>query len=274
MRHEQVLVIVNSRKDALAILDHLEAGDGVYHLSTLLCGAHRRQVLMEVKKRLDDQGGSTVRLISTQVVEAGVDFDFPIVYRAVGPLDRIVQAAGRCNREGKPAKGEVIIFEPEDGSAPRGPYKQGMEKARFLLNEHPVTELHNPEIYLEYFQLLFSDINMDPHRIQEYREQLNYPEVARRYRMIEGKTVSVVVPYGDGMERLERWLAVPTKEGWLKLQPYLVSLYEYEAIQFEKDGWMQPVVEGLYRWLGSYDAKTHRGIRQAVYDPADLMVGR
>lgn len=270
-QHKQVLVIVNSRKDALAILHHLGPIDGVYHLSTLLCGAHRRQVLKEVKERLCPQEGGTVRLISTQVVEAGVDLDFPIVYRAIGPLDRIVQAAGRCNREGRAATGEVIIFDPEEGSAPRGPYKQGMEKARFLLHEHPVTELHNPEIYLEYFQLLFSDINMDPHRIQEYREQLNYPEVARRYRMIEGSTVSVVVPYGDGMERLARWLHVPTWEGWLRLQPYLVSLYEHEAMQFAKAGLMEPVAAGLYRWLGSYD---DWGIGQAVYDPSDLVVGR
>ena len=73
------------------------------------------------------------------------------------------------------------------------------------------------------------------------------------------------------MERLARWVHVPTWEGWLRLQPYLVSLYEHEAMQFAKAGLMEPVAAGLYRWLGSYG---DWGIGQAVYDPSDLVVGR
>lgn len=109
----QVLTIVNTKKDALALLDALNDPEAL-HLSTLLCGAHRRAVITEVKRRLN--AGEACRLVSTQVVEAGVDIDFPLVLRAFGPLDSIIQAAGRANREGKLAgKGRVIIFDPLEG---------------------------------------------------------------------------------------------------------------------------------------------------------------
>ncbi len=120
-KRTQIMVVLNSRKDALRLLDELKETSGVFHLSTLLCGWHRKTVLRLVKRRL--QHGLPVRLVSTQVVEAGVDIDFPEVWRALGPLDRIVQAAGRCNREGRILeKGQVVIFEPVDGRMPRGEY--------------------------------------------------------------------------------------------------------------------------------------------------------
>src|SRR5690606_11092023 len=120
----------NTIADALALLNALDDPDAL-HLSTLLCGAHRRDVLMMVRQRLES--GEPCRLVATQVVEAGVDIDFPLVLRALGPLDRIVQAAGRCNRSGRLERGRVVIFQPAEGGAPRGAYHTGTDLTAIIL---------------------------------------------------------------------------------------------------------------------------------------------
>jgi CRISPR-associated endonuclease/helicase Cas3 len=108
---EQALCIVNTRKHAQVLYQLLPESGENYHLSALMCPEHRLQILATVRQRLDD--GLATRLISTQLIEAGVDIDFPTVYRSMAGLDSISQAAGRCNRNGKQPSGQVHVFHSE-----------------------------------------------------------------------------------------------------------------------------------------------------------------
>ncbi len=271
---EQVLVILNTRRHAMDLLNELRNRkvQGLYHLSTLLCGAHRKAVLKDIKKKLAIDDPKPVCLISTQVVEAGVDLDFPVVYRAMGPLDRIVQAAGRCNREGKRnTKGHFVIFDWPDNSCPPGSYKIGLEDAKMLIQRYGSDRLSDPALYREYFQRLFRDVNLDKRDILPHCRDLNYPEVAQRYRFIED-TIPVVVPcYGDGEgERmLQAYIGYPSRETWRKLMPYVVNIRRQELCSLQS--WLEPVTGHFYRWIGKYDVETHRGLVGPFLDPADLI---
>ena len=107
---EQVLCIVSTRKHAKEIFNRINGN--VFHLSTLMCPIHRKETLAEIRKRLDPKNKQPCRVVSTQLIEAGVDVDFPVVYRSIAGIDSIVQSAGRCNREGKLTEGKVFVFKP------------------------------------------------------------------------------------------------------------------------------------------------------------------
>jgi len=270
-KRNQVMVVLNSRKDALQLLNELKETPNCFHLSTLLCGWHRKAVLRLLQKRL--RHGKPVRLISTQVVESGVDIDFPEVWRAMGPLDRIVQAAGRCNREGQmTTKGQVVIFDPIEERMPKGEYRAGFGLAEFLLKQNDTDPevLHDPALHEEYFRRLYSEQDLDKHKVQPYREMLNFPETAKVFRLISDDTVLVAVNYGQGSQRLNDWKHRPSRTTWRRLQPFVVSLLRREAEKLLTDSWLEPVSEGLYRWIGTYDRI--KGIAEAAYDPADLMI--
>lgn len=276
--NSQALVILNTRKHALELHEELRQRrvDGLYHLSTLLCGAHRKRLLREITARLAIDNPLPIRLISTQVVEAGVDLDFPVVYRVVGPSDRIVQAAGRCNREDKrPEKGKVVIFDFSDNTSPPGAYKIGMDDAKILLSRNAPERLHEPEFYTEYFQMLFRDVDLDKKGIQPYRCDLDYPRVAAKYKLIED-TLPVVIPTYDnheGERRLQQHLKKPSRETWRKLMPFVVNMSYRDLHREEITECLEEVSIGLFRWIGGYDDKTHRGIQGIVRDPADLYIG-
>jgi CRISPR-associated endonuclease/helicase Cas3 len=269
-KYDRVLVIMNTRKKAIELLDVLKEKECL-HLSTLLCGAHRRQVLNKVRGLL--KTGESVYLISTQVVEAGVDLDFPVVYRELGPLDRIVQAAGRCNREGRPELGKVVIFELEGGKQPQGPYKAGIEEAKMLLAEYESLEiLADPEIYKTYFTRLFETIgnDLDAKKIQEKREKLDFPAVADSYHLIEGNTVPMVVRYEGYKRILDEWLYNPNQKNWRMLQPYLVNVFKWEAVKLMQEGMVTEISTNLYIWEGLYDKV--KGIGGMEFDPSDLII--
>jgi CRISPR-associated endonuclease/helicase Cas3 len=273
--HEQALVILNTRKDALAILDQLTNSDDehIFHLSTLLCGQHRRKVLQQVRDRLNPNNSQPCILISTQVVEAGVDLDFPVVYRAIGPLDRIVQAAGRCNREGRrPEKGQVIIFRPQDGKLPPGEYRKAFEETNILLQRENL-DWDNPSIFATYFRRLYMGLNTDAHEVQKYREVFDFPEVAAQFKLIPDDTTPVVIQYDDRAHSLvHRIQRSGLRSGDLKaLQPYLVNLRSHDFRETEE--LRELIAPGVWLWQGNYDRKKGIAIgnRAIVRDPADLI---
>ncbi|MGF1603414.1 MAG: CRISPR-associated helicase Cas3' [Thermosynechococcaceae cyanobacterium] len=275
-QHQQALIVLNTRKDALSVLDtfatntEFVAEDDIFHLSTLLCGKHRREVLAEVRTRLKE--GQPCLLVSTQVVEAGVDIDFPAVYRALGPLDRIVQAAGRCNREGKSEQGRVVIFQPEEGKVPPGEYKAAVDETALLLRREEL-DLHDPSIFSEYFQHLYQQ-GTDKYEIQALRRSLNFPAVSKEFRLIKDETTSVVIRYDDQVSDQIRQIQ---RRGifasdYRALQPYTVSLRDQE-FRKAKD-FCDEIAPGLFIWGGSYHPLKGIGIGgdAIAYDPADLII--
>lgn len=272
-RHQQALIILNTRRDALHVLEKVTAPEvnAVSHLSTLLCGQHRRQVLQQVRDRL--KTNRPCILVSTQVVEAGVDLDFPAVYRAIGPLDRIVQAAGRCNREGKRSqKGQVIIFQPQEGKIPPGEYRKAVDETAQLLNRENL-DWDDPGIFQEYFRRLYQGLETDVQEIQKYRAALDYPEVAARFRLIPDDTTSVVIEYDDRASNLVTKIRRRgLKRGDLQtLQPYLVSLRSREFQQSEE--LRELIAPGIWLWQGNYDPIKGIAIgdEAIIRDPSDLI---
>jgi CRISPR-associated endonuclease/helicase Cas3 len=276
-QHDQALVILNTRKDALAVLDELSDGedcDRLFHLSTLLCGQHRREVLQAVRERIAPANSRPCILVSTQVVEAGVDLDFPVVYRAAGPLDRIVQAAGRCNREGRRTeKGQVIVFRPQDGKLPPGEYRKAFEETDILLRREDLN-WDDPAIFDAYFRRLYQGLNLDTHEVQNCRESRNFPEVAKRFKLIPDDTTAVMVNYrGLASERIQRIQRYGLRSGDLRaLQPYLVNLHDREFKATEK--LRELIAPGVWLWHGGYDDKLGISVGSSaiVRDPADLIV--
>lgn len=236
----QVLCIVNTRQHAQELFEVLGDTRANFHLSTNMVPHHRKRVLAIIRHRL--RRGKPCRVISTQLIEAGVDVDFPTVYRAMGPLEAIVQAAGRCNREGKLQSGQVIVFVPEDHKMPRGDYEVRESLAKTELAEG--RDLNRADAFNEYFRQVYGNVSRAPEvtvfdgkkPFQDAHASLYFGQVADAYRMIEGEMVPVIVR-GYGKERVNQLLQViqypPSKQAsrdaWRALQGYTLNIYAHQA---------------------------------------------
>lgn len=271
----QALVVVNTKKDSVSLLDTL-SDETALHLSTLLCGAHRRDVLKKVRACL--ASGLSCRLIATQVVEAGVDFDFPLVLRAIGPLDRIIQAAGRCNRENCLAEGgRVVVFDPAEGSIPKGDYRSGTDTARNLIGVDGF-DFHDPAMYTTYFRKLYQVVDTDVPKIQELRKHYRFKDVSDNFQMIKDASMPVVVRYRgiDGTDRevdhlLSSLKYLPPRTALRRLQPYIVNIRTYSLQQYQNKGWVRELLPGLWEWIGMYHPV--KGLIEAAIDPEFLVIG-
>ena len=279
--HPSVLCIVNTRGDARAL--HAEMPPGTFHLSARMCGAHRSAVIVKIKERLSN--GIPTRVVATQLVEAGVDLDFPVVYRALTGLDSIAQAAGRCNREGKMSSvGKVVIFVPPKRSPP-GHLRQAEEGGRQLLAER-VVDLLAPEIFERYFKELFwkKGDGLDRYSVVEDLDawkgkgcEIAFRTAASKFRIIDQSSMgSIVVRYGEG-DSLICLLERNGPEIWLlrKLQRYVVNLPKLEHEQLVRQGGAFEAAPGIFVQVhsGQYDETIGFCIdRSAEIPPDDLIV--
>ena len=234
-----VLAIVNVRKHARD-LARLLPDAGTEHLSALLCAEHRSDVIARIRCRLRDRatGSDTapLRVVSTQLVEAGVDLDFPVVFRALAGLDSIAQAAGRCNREGRLAtRGQVHVFVPERAPPP-GLLRQGAQTTREMAQSGALADPLAPATFLQYFDRFYAHEGrgFDREGILPLLApaQAAFRTAAARFRLIDDEGESIIVPYRRPSEvesPVEQWLNVLNTDAgatWArrKLQRYTVSM--------------------------------------------------
>lgn len=271
---EQVLCIVNNRRHARALFESIADRPGAYHLTTSMCAVHRRQVLAEIRGVLS--AGGPCRVISTSLIEAGVDVDFPRVLRAEAGLDSIAQAAGRCNREGKrnAADSDVAIFATaNDDWAPPPELNQFAQATVEVLRHHGNDPL-SLEAIDAYFRLLYwqqGPLRLDRHGllkcIEDGRlEGLPFETLEQMFRMIENNQRAVIIPYDEKARSALRDLAYAERIGGIarKLQPYTVQVTQQGFAALERVGaiaavepdkfgeqFMELVNEDLYdEWLG------------------------
>lgn len=280
----RVLTIVNTRKQARTLFELLPQDDASFHLSASMCAQHRTEVLSEIKRRLATPG-TAVRVVSTQLVEAGVDIDFPVVYRAMAGLDSIAQAAGRCNREGKlssshgPAMGRCVVFRAPE-NAPPGSLLQGQQVMEELIGlglENPLT----PEACEQYFIRYNAKASRDKQELAilltaplsgDAPFALQFKTAAQRFRMIANHGEDVIVPYISLLNKadlqespaqespVELWLNVLEKDKgarWVyrKLQRYTVQVPEHLFLSMQQEGALQLRAGHFVLVPSRYDAK-------------------
>ena len=251
--HHQGLVVVNTRRQARTLFSELRKSEthqkAVFHLSTWMTPAHRIEVLDEVRRRLDTK--QPCFLVSTQCIEAGVDVDFPAVWRALGPYDSIVQAAGRCNRNGRlePEDAQVHVFRTEDEKLPPGVYQTATNQTE-LLRRMNAADPNDPESFERYFRLLYQLTVPDECEIQRERQQLHFEQVNGLFNLIESFSVPIIVAeYELDESRVtlremceqaaQKGFLTPTE--WQEIQPHIVQLdyRDKKTAQFNRESTMK-----------------------------------
>jgi CRISPR-associated endonuclease/helicase Cas3 len=274
----QTLCVVNTRKQAFALWkvmrNYVEPAlrSAVFHLSSAMCPEHRLKILGDsenpepnsIRGRL--KSGQPCWVVSTQLIEAGVDLDFPMVMRAMGPLDSIAQVSGRCNREfklvdemGKARPGRVMVFQPEENSLPDGVYRTATDLAAVFLEKEAWRDLFTrPELFSEYFTQLFSVISTDYHRrgentILEDRQKLRFQMVAQKARVIPDEGQPVVVPFGRAKAVIEAIRARGAEQGIPRfsrsdlrmLQRFMVNLHTRDFLILQGLKLLAPLLPNL-----------------------------
>ena len=279
VRAPQILCVVNRRDDARELYGLIRGEEGAVHLSALMCGDHRSRVISGIKERLTN--GQPVRLVSTQLIEAGVDLDFPVVYRAFAGLDSIAQAAGRCNREGKLlSPGRVVVFNPPTPPPP-GLLRKAENKARELLAGRQSDDL-DPALFSTFFELLYNQgVNtLDRHDILELlgrdarRLDFQFRSAAERFHLVdESGYRPVVADWGQGLalvQHLKR--RGPDRFVMRRLQRFTVSLPCHQVNALLAAGEIEEILPSLFAAKpGLYDKEIGLRTDGREYEPGELI---
>jgi CRISPR-associated endonuclease/helicase Cas3 len=259
--HPSALVIVNTRRDAYELTRALPPG--TLHLSAAMCGAHRQAVIQQIRERLRAQRDGELAplyVVSTQLIEAGVDVDFPVVFRALAGLDSIAQAAGRCNREGRLTQGEVHVFVRP---IPKllAQLRNAADTSVSLLDQG-LPDTLAPEAFERYFRLFYQ--RLPGHDVRgvvpeledrEMKLQFNFRTAARKFRLIDDEDqASLLVPYHRIDEQHAPLAALIAKlsngetDRWLMraTQRYTVTIRKHQLSGLERQGDVKELLPGLY----------------------------
>lgn len=283
-----VLAIVGTRKAARE-LQRLLPSDTL-HLSALMCGAHRKSVIDQIKARLkakrEGRDMEPLRVVSTQLVEAGVDIDFPVVYRAMAGLDSLAQAAGRCNREGRlEAQGRVVVFVPPE-PPPIGHLRKAAQACTSTLHGQQADPLARA-LFATYFRDFYSTVDLDGKKIvpmlkvESKTLGVQFRTAAEAFRLIDDKdSATVVVRYAEHSDEIEKLLGILAAEGaarWLmrKLQRYTVSIHKRVADKMLERGGLTLPMPGLYAQVNAdnlYDSILGLKLDEDIYSPGGFTV--
>lgn len=240
LRHQNVCCIVNLRRHAKALFEvmseQIPEKDGLFLLSTDLCPAHRLEVVDEIKRR--QKAGLPCVVVATQCIEAGVDLDFDAMYRALAPLEAIIQAAGRCNRNGRLKDGgSVVVFEPQEEGRlyPEDNYQRAASIVKNLWFRCENPDLSDLQMVAEYYRRFFSASTQNQ-KLEKALEIKSYPEVAKQYRLIKEGGVRLIVPWVKEKGLFDKiWREVGEGKVTQKLlheaAPITISCFDEEAVR-------------------------------------------
>lgn len=241
-----VLCIVNTRNDAKEIYSRLPKEGIALHLSRMMCPDHVRETIENVKKALKDSSNTVIRVVATQLIEAGVDIDFPVVFRQEAGLDSILQAAGRCNREGKLDKGETYVFSLQK-ALPIGFMTQTNNARLAMGNNH---DWFSPEAMKEYFKQLHchvSDFDKADIKSLLYKSEMQFETASEEFKLIDDNTTSVIVNWKDSMSLVERLLDEGVSYSLMKaLSQFSVNIRETDRKKLNEAGAIEEILENIF----------------------------
>jgi CRISPR-associated endonuclease/helicase Cas3 len=258
---QSALVIFNTKKDTLEFFTRMESEgswDARYHLSTAMCPHHRKARIEQI--RADLEARKQILVVSTQLIEAGVDFDFPLVFRALAPLEAIIQSAGRCNREGKMDDfGNVFLFVLEDAKYPNKTYQACAGYAAELL-QSDIGQLYSHNVFEQYYASVFA-LYIDQTKqqgISDARKNFNFETVNDSYRYLDDNSEGLFIyNYNEESRQILHSLEYKeylSRDDYRAMQPFTVQAYENFIFQNREDIKTSP--HGFKVWYGNYDPAT------------------